>query len=202
MKLPTKRRRPRKTAKCPELYKLHDKLNLAYLNGANSYVNLMVLNQQFKSDDGVDLRPELPDDPIYVRGEINAVEAPLLLPPDVKTKKAIRQYIRNAGLARAEMVLAEFLKDVPQTTHVHRCDVFPDLDAIPYQFVVWLHFGVTIRAMGEGRYVLPYAEGYKLDKDGDPRATYMESHVEQLLCIGCGPDFDRDTIRMMLAIVQ
>jgi hypothetical protein len=200
--LAVKRRRPRKGAKCPELYKLHDKLNLAYLNGANSYVNLVVLNQQFNSDKPVDLQAPLPDSPIYVRGEINAVEAPVLLPPSLKTAKAIRQHIRKLGLERVELVLAEFLKDVPGTTYVHRCDQFPDLSAVPYQFVVWLHFGVTIRAMSEGRYLLPYAEGYKLDRDGDKRPTYMESHVEQLLCIGCGPDFDGETIKTVLAIIQ
>lgn len=200
-RLPVKRRRPRKTAKCPELYKLHDKLNLAYLNGATSYVNLRVLNKQFDSD-GAPVKVSLPKEPIFVSGEINAVESATFLPPTVTSKAGIRRYLYKKGLERIELTLAEFLNDVPKTTYVHRCDTPPDLTSIPLEFAVWIQLSVSIRAMGEGYYLLPYAEGYKLRSNGVRRTTYLESHVENLICIGLGPEFDSDTIRSLLAILK
>lgn len=202
MKLTVKRRKPRKTAKCPELYKLHDKLTLAYSNGALTNVNMSIFRSQFRSDQSIELNVPLPSKPILVRGDINAVDWYVELPPSITTKAAIRRHIRVEGLARIERVIASFLKDVPSTTYVHRCDTFPSLSAVPYEFVVWIDFAVTIRAMGEGRFLYPYAEGFKLDSNGKKRAAYAEQHVEQLLCIGCGPDIDGEVIETILAITK
>ncbi|WP_449471678.1 hypothetical protein [Sphingobium chungangianum] len=200
-RLAVKRRRPRKIVKCPELYKLHDKLNLAYLNGANSYVNLRVLNQQFNSD-GSPVTVILPKEPIFVDIAINAVESATLLPDGILTKIGIKRYIHKRGVERIELAVAEFLKDLPKTTHLHRSEKISDLTALPLEFAVWIQLCVSIRAMGEGRYVLPYAEGYKLRGNGVRRTTYLEEHIEHMYCIGCGPDFDSETINTVLAIVQ
>lgn len=202
MKLKTKRRKPRKIAKCPELYKVHDKLNIAYVNGAGAYVNMAVLNQQFNSTQGLPLRTPLPERPINVRAEINAVRGPLQFPSQIKSATERRQYVEAEGKKRIESILIEWLKDVPNTTYVHRCDQFPDLSSLPYQFVVWIDFGITIRAMTDCDWLYPYAEGYKLDREGKKNATHMFTHTEQLVCIGCGPDFDRETMQTVLALIK